>query len=592
MRKKIVCILLGLILAFGMSGCALFEHNYEKDYRQVIAVVNPISETRNVVENDENKEVTYSTEKEVIYKSELISLCNSSLSSLVNSNGMTVQQAVETLYERLVLQKLVLAEADLRIKFGDIKWEVHEDNTVTRSIYASIDSQLETLRNEIRAERGEQQVTNTTEDNDSSTTYPTPSEEEEDEIRDTEAWSPVESHYPGLYGNADRISLDNQAMARLIQTLKENVESDFRVTDAQKAKFDAEFAEWERIADTKGMAYVYPKLYVNPALRSSSDGETADEDTVLGWVLGTTVKDNLKISLLQEYLTDSAVASEQDIIDKFESLKVEQKTSYDADYSAYKTAITSTSNTTPIVYYPDSNYFFVKHILVPFSDEQTAMLTAYKNDKTHTKAEIEAYRDNLVKSIVAYRHVDGENDTTHAYTADEVFKDVVNKMKPYAGGDAAAQAEKKFDELIYLYNTDPGIFNNAKGYALAYKLADGDTDTYMKEFCEGARELYADYQVGDVLLRPVITDYGMHIMYFAGKTEKGFVTLKTPETPGSKNTYYDLVKEVQEMALQNSRFTEWQQTRIAYYDKLSTDDIPEANRVIVRYTKRFADLYE
>ena len=49
---------------------------------------------------------------------------------------------------------------------------------------------------------------------------------------------------------------------------------------------------------------------------------------------------------------------------------------------------------------------------------------------------------------------------------------------------------------------------------------------------------------------------------------------------------------MQETSLQNTRFTEWQQTRIAYYDKLSADDVPESERVIVRYTKRFDDLYK
>lgn len=55
-----------------------------------------------------------------------------------------------------------------------------EDNDVRRSVYSSIDSELKTLRNEIREERGETIASDTeTEDTtDTSTTYPVPEEED------------------------------------------------------------------------------------------------------------------------------------------------------------------------------------------------------------------------------------------------------------------------------------------------------------------------------------------------------------------------------------------------------------------------------
>lgn len=590
MRKKIVCILLSLAFAFGMTGCALFEHNYEKDYQQVIAKIAPITETRDVLQKHEDgtpqtdadgneiyKEVTFTTEEQVIYKSELISLANSQLSSLLqNNNGMSVQDGVEQLFEQLILQKLVVNEADFSIAFGEIEWGITEDNTVRKSIYNSIDAQLVALRNEIREERGEETADTSNSDNqENETTYPVPDGEEAEDVKDTEKWEPEISRYPGLYGDSNAISLDNQAMARFVQLLKDNTESDFRVTSEQKKTFDGEFKEIDNIVNTKGWAYVYPYL-----------GDTA----VVEWLLGVNVRNNLKLTLLQQYLTESVTASDSDVLDKFESLKSEQKTSYDSDYSAYKTAITSTSSTTPVLYFPDSNYFYVKHILIPFSDAQKAELEAYKNDKTHTKAEIEAFRKQMVNGIVAYAHKDGEDDKSRAYTADEIYKEVVNTMARYAGNPY--EAERKFDEYIYKFNTDPGAFGNAKGYALPYKLAEGETDTYMAEFAAGGRKLYEEYEVGDVLNEQVVTDYGVHIMYFAGKTTQGFVRLTDGESPARYQTYYDIIKSLQETTLQNSRFSEWQQTRIAYYNKLSTDDIAEKDRVIVRYPKRFDDLYE
>lgn len=599
MRKKILCILLSIVMAAGMTGCALFEHNYEKDYQQVIVRIRPITETREVLkrnadgeavnadgeplgedESEVYEEKSHTTREWVIYKSELVSSANSNLQSLVQNNGYTVQQAVDYIVEQLVLQKLIINEAEFSIAFGDIEWGLTEENTVKKSIYASIDSQLKTIKNEIREEHGEPvEGSGSGDEEESSTTYPVPDPEEPEDIKDTEAWAPDINRYPGMFGTPDEKSLENEALVRFVQLLKENVESDFRVTKEQKAEFDKEFEQIASIQKTKGVSYIYPYL-----------GGTA----LINWVIGDTAKNNVKISLLQEYLTDSITISDQDVQDYYDSLKLSQNASYAGGTDAFKTAITSTEAGDPIVYFPNSNYFYVKHVLIPFSEAQTAELKAYKDSKKHTLEEIKQYRAQMVDGIIAYAHKDGEDDKSRIYTARQIFDEIKNTMTQYAGDTPAAKrsAERKFDEFIYKYNTDPGIFKNAKGYALPYKLAEGESDTYMAEFAEAARKMYETLRVGEVYPEMVVTDYGVHVMYLAGKTAPGYKNLKDYETAGQYRTYQDIIRDTLRTKAESSRFSEWQQTRISYYEKLSDETVKDENKIILRYTSRYDDLYK
>ena len=203
MRRKLVSLLLCLVCAFGFTGCKLFDHNYEKDYQRVIVRIAPYTETREVPVLDANgnqlrtETKTFTTKEHVIYKTELVSLLNSNLQNFINS-GYTASDAVEAIIDQLIAQRLVLNEADILIYFGDIFWgdekDFTNDNIVQKSIYASIDAQLNSLKDTIRKEQGETVAADDETSSDSnestSTTYPVPEDEEADEVRDTEAWQP------------------------------------------------------------------------------------------------------------------------------------------------------------------------------------------------------------------------------------------------------------------------------------------------------------------------------------------------------------------------------------------------------------------
>ena len=247
----------------------------------------------------------------------------------------------------------------------------------------------------------------------------------------------------------------------------------------------------------------------------------------------------------------------------FDEEVARQKEAYRADINTYYDEATGD---TTILYYADSEIFWVKHILIPLSDEQTAALEAYKN-AGHSDAEVKEYRRKLGMNVVVEKFDENGNATGETCTIQQAWSDIKSKMSalyndPYA-------AANMFDELIATYNTDEGIKDNEKGYAVTAtsELEGGREETYMIEFATEARALYKAYLAGTSLDEfknsdgsdayvtdpdftapsnivgegsisvPVMTDYGWHIMFLNIVPKVGqSLTFNSYLTPARKTT--------------------------------------------------------
>ena len=88
MRKKIISIFISVLMCCTvLCGCALIEHNYEKDAKQVIVVIDSIEDTDNGV--------TFKSEPRYIYKSDLTSVVQQNAQTYMSNYGYTLQKAVE-----------------------------------------------------------------------------------------------------------------------------------------------------------------------------------------------------------------------------------------------------------------------------------------------------------------------------------------------------------------------------------------------------------------------------------------------------------------------------------------------------------------
>lgn len=644
MRKKLIAIILTMVMCFGLlTGCSLFTYNNERDYLQVVATVGSA-----VITGDEEKK--YNAEEKKIYKYDLVDSLNSIGSTLINSYGYTAAEAVDYCLGNLISRELVLREAKAQIEFGNIRWTMVEENEVQEAIYEAIDEQLATLRNDILDEHGRPTITvdsSSYADPDAAkdTTYPTLTEEEKgeyddlghdtlvdravekftelkkmyneerlnsysDKLRsllenlyneeyDTERlnaysdyrlrallehldleekakpFAPSESSYPGRRGDEDERSVSLEAMRRFMSNLRETVSGDYRLSAAQRTKFTQELNDLDKKAAESDIGSVYPEL-----------GDTE----LIAYLVGDSVRDNKMIDLLEEYITDDVNVTKEDVQAEYDSLLRSQKERY-KNASNFSSDVKGGS-VDPIVYYPNGTFYYVKHILVPFSDEQTAALDAYKNGQTTgyvpSDEQIDEYKLKLGGDVTGYEHVDGENGKL--MKINEILAEIRREMAN-AGSNPANRA-RAFERLIYRFNTDDGIFDNELGYAVTtdYSANSGgeqyDT-TYMKEFSLAAKTLYENNNVGDIIGDTlddlVVTDYGVHILYLSKRVVgEETIGLNDYVVAGGRETVYDKLEAAVRNEKINEKFTKWQNEKVGYYFT--------ATNIISRNEKAYKDL--
>ena len=600
MRKKIIGILLCLVLCFSFfTGCTLFEHNDEKDARQVIAVIDSITDT-----HPETQEV-FNSGPHYIYKTDLISTMNTYAQQYMQYYGMSLQEVTERLLDELVTRELLLIEAERLIFRGDIKWDQRDINDQQVQIYDAIDSLLASMKRTVLSNYGESSSDTADEEASTETTYPTPDAETTDDdyryyqfdengnikylknedgsikyekvvhadgteemvpMPDYEIWAPDPADYPCLYGDEDSKSLDREAMRQLITRIETLADADFKATSEDKAKFEADKKEIRRVMNEKGIEAVYPML-----------GGTH----IMQYLVGVSARQSLLINKLQTYITEIVTVSHDEVMRAYLADLAAQKAAYDADASAYQKAVSGDSDS--VLYFLDDSYFFVKHILLPFSEEQTAYLTEYKNNYKNFGKDPKVVRDEqLVPQTKVYPHVNGENDTSNVKTVYEVFDEIKNAMEPLKNNPK--EAERKFDELTYKYNTDTGAFGTGKSYAVKRNDEEGHSN-YMEEFYYGAMELYNDYTDGALLPHYVVTDYGVHIMYLSKTVKAGDMRgIDDPLTHAAYKTVGETYEAKIRSSKENAAFTNWQNERITYYR--------EKAGVVHKYTKRYKNLYK
>lgn len=591
MRKRIICLFVAIVMCCSVFfGCNLVTFDQDRDDRKVVITV----ASYDIVSQDGSK--TYTTEKHEIYKNEFKSVYNYYGYYYQQYYGYSAEEVIDLLVENLAVERIVLNLADAYIDFGYISLETYEKNAVAQNVYTAIDSVISTAKTEILEERGitvDEDDEDDETDSETETTYPTKDEtagiydamtrdelvelcqerkilsvpakgddaaqDEIDKItvrqlknllvkndrKDIEVWTPSLSRYPGLNTfDEETRSLELEAFSRALKSIKESVYTLYDITEEQKADIEKEYEEFEKITNTKGLSYVYGAL---------------QNSTVAYLYAGRTYEDQQKMTLIEEYITGTVEVTRSDVEEIYNRTLAQQKSEF-ATESGYESAI---SDDTKLLYFPDDNHFFVKHILIPFSDEQSDELTAYKNSvENAVEGNYLAYRDRLAEQITSYEHVDGE-DYGAPISINAIYNEIVNKV---GGAVTLYEKERAFDDLIYKYNTDPGIFEKTYGYMEKYDLG-SSTESYVEEFAEAARKLY-EGGVEGAISGKVVTDYGIHILYLSKLPKAGEVIgLDDYYSYGKYDSVYSSMEETALTTKENAAFSKWREKQISRYYK-------------------------
>jgi len=329
--------------------------------------------------------------------------------------------------------------------------------------------------------------------------------------------------FPGMHGSAERRSLAREAVNAFLEEMLDNAQhiiglSDYnqRMDDTQRAnrailEQEAEFFRFVR--DTRGIEFVYPLM---------------GNSLTFKLLIGTSSIQQAKLEKLQLMVTNSVQVSQDDLAREHLNRLQSQRTRFGGtnnipvnrhEFSAAMSAGEL------MLWTPSNRYLWVKHILLPFGAADEARLERWDERNAHLIPSVRAeqralYRERIAEEMNVYRNVDGNRDFSRAYSSEFVVNLIYDNMRQFR--NVPHLANEAFHDLIFDWNNDPGIFNNRTGYQVIYRLEAEDTEQFMQEFADAAREFRTrQFGLGQLLTdetgapQLAITDFGIHIMFYA-----------------------------------------------------------------------------
>jgi len=489
LKKLTASLLLTAFLAIILSGCSFIVKNEQRDSEQAVA------------------EITYGGRYAYVTKGELANIYNQQGYYYVYYYGMTAEETFDQLVESLsnsallglkakeylsTLEGVTVTDTTKNIQHPSTELLIKEmkqmltDKQIKEAVEATNDTFKEAYDEFVK----EVEEENATPDEDT--------DEEEDE--DEEEEETAEEPRPNPPSDEDEDENEPVVIPQDFFTAKE----------AELKEQDAETQEIGREALRR--------------LKKSLERQYKDYDYYFSNQLLQKVIDRY-----EEEFKKGITVTDQEINARYNEMLASNIETFEANADAYATALKE--NPKDIIYHPgydndtDKGYFFVKNILMKFSDEQTADLDAFKNNKVASEEAIEDYRDYLASQIkvnVSNPDYDadlGETEENQMYSRKDVpVQTIMDEIE--ADLNACTTLKEKLEKYIdwtYLVNDDPGVFTALSEEKPDYLVTpEGEKSDYVTEFTELARSLYEKgegaYGLNPDELSYCVTDFGIHLI--------------------------------------------------------------------------------
>lgn len=552
-KKFISIIALAVFTLTFLVGCGLFVLNEDR-YREQTAI-----EVGN----------------EVVTLGEVIDYFDANGTAYIQQ-GYTYQQVWDMLFPVFVQQKIMLNEyktnsktsnsSDLAKSIGGNASYLNDETLtyVQKSVYVSFYASLDSL---------------------------TMSELSEDFTFEAEK---ADDKYPEMIVRGENFSpadadkyLDVDALNKALEEYPANqdfksVKYIFAENDEQVAKIVADLNE-RLVKDNDDDADVTVADYIKAqkkAISTLTKNIKNNKDLSVEDYLAKTVCDQVDAQISNEYLNSlyrgNEIAITEDIFNAKLAAKIEEvKALYSQNVTSFASFITGLTDEDFVYYVPNEyrgQYYYVRSILLPFSDEQTELLNLAKSRFGSTSQQYINYRLQMAQSIEVKDNEGAEIGLI------ELLEQI---------GDDITRDD--FVELTYKYNTDPGMQNPVHSYVVSKDPTDlgfGGT-SFVKEFVEEARRMINNGFEGGMC----VTDYGVHLLYNDGEVVADQITYADRNNYGveggsaSWRFHQDIYLEVKEL------FADKQIT--ALYNKYVEDGKLTINSdVITSYTETIDVVYE
>lgn len=485
MKKKFTGILLCLLMtfAFVLSGCDLFPRNMSAYLNKSVCTI--------TYENGETEDIT---------TREYINAFNSYGYTLVQ-NGTSYEDAANQTIDVLVNRYVLLHHATSN---NLVTIDDSAEKEILDDVYTSLESNLDTYIDEVR--------------DDWDVTAPTSPEENEDAVVYTPYVQQAEVVFDG----------ENYKI-RLLDTEDDPQTTNFQNIDAVITEFNNYALEDDGTDSARIRKEAYRRFI--SALKSNEEGLNLSKDdaSVLKRYVEDvydTTKENYIITQLEEYYQTSegySTISVRQVLDKYKSLMLQSKFSYEANSENYDTAMLE--NFEDVYYVVDDNYFFVSNLLVMFDDETVGsdgltqkgrydnLETEYNNGYI-TYGEYQRRAKELAYQVVATkRDSKGNLIESSEIGVETLLSNLQNALNLESTNEGKA---KVFNDYLYAYGEDTGVVNAEYPYVIGT-----ETSQMVESFTDAARKLNKDGVFG-ALSGIVPSEYGAHIIIYLGKVENLF----------------------------------------------------------------------
>lgn len=348
---------------------------------------------------------------------------------------------------------------------------------------------------------------------------------------------------------------------------------------------------------------------------AKSEGRSTNEADVLRFEedrLYTLLSNNKYLEKYECDFYENLAIDTETVLKYFRAQYKAQKDRYSTDESAYHTAMQEASSKFTY-YHPNSGneYVNVKHILINFTEAQKAAITDLNTEydvKDDGSEEDEAKKQNpnyknrfnsIVNQTTTTFEMNGETYTWNALVSNPGEDNVYDYVRNYVTGVTVEDRCRQFNELIYIFNDDPGIMNSEFDYVV--NLDTSVTDQMVKPFADGVRALDAS-NGGDGAgsMDYIVSSYGIHIIFHAGNAksiveENNIDNVSDEEllrllcttytTPESNKSIFNYIYDTLNLE-ENSYNIKSQQDILTERTKLAQKDI-----VIQYYENNYKDLW-
>ncbi|NLT96740.1 MAG: hypothetical protein GXW96_01045 [Christensenellaceae bacterium] len=300
-------------------------------------------------------------------------------------------------------------------------------------------------------------------------------------------------------------------------TAEQNAQAEQNATESFKAYIESSY--YDEIQDMLGDDYTDAEYDV--AVEKVMQEHLQEELDKAG-MTWEELLDSYRLPIAEEAaraeLTADAVPTEDEVKKRYDEYVAADKADMEEDPTVYESAV---MDGTTIYYYVPGGLRLIKHVLIKI-DEETSDAVALLRDNG-----FDAQADLLLESALADIQA----------KADELLAKIQS-------------GEMTFDEAVAQYNEDIGMPEG--GYPVSK-----DSGSYMEAFVTGA---YALANVGDIS-GLVATDYGYHILLYAGDTVAGPVPYESV-----KDEIYETLKATLQSERWNEITDEWvAQSDVQFY---------------------------